>query len=734
MRPCSAFALHPLYISLSETAETMALLGVPLEDKTAGGLVRAEQALNRKYGKSVRVPFEAVLQAKLAALRAAWDASRDFCEPLAEAFAARESWAKPYACFISLKEKFGLAPWWEWPEWKTVSPADIDALWFNPELAEEARFRLWLQVLAREQLQRAAQTVRDMGVDIMGDIPILLAKDSADVWFQRDIFILDRQAGAPPDMYSPRGQYWGFPLYDWDALRAQDYAFWRRRLGYADRFYTAYRIDHVLGFFRIWAISAAESDAYIGAFEPSERVGRDELISLGFSDERIRWLSKPHVPEWKIQSAEKQCLDAVPAIEEPAGAAQPVAEQPVADRKAALARRLVDLRAACFVRIKEEPLFLFNPEIRGTADIFALFQDLRRDFPEASHSLDEYARRMGDWWIDRALYEVEPDQYVFQWSYHDTTSWKSLAAQEQAVLEGKAAALAAASLEIWEKRGRDLLSMLVSATDMQPFAEDLGAVPALCPQGLAGDRNTRSSGAAAGSGDGRAPASPIFRSKCMSLCRSPAPLSTTRRTYASGGRKRQTGRSFGPCLQRWRSTMRCCIPYSKAASAGKDRWSRCRNVWRSSHQALPRRPISSTLPPRYSSARWRSLPPSRRYIPCRISSPVIRNGERPTRTMRESMCPAPHSPQIGRIACRSIFVLSQRIRIFPLLSRNWWIETCRTERANMTLSAQNLELIGRTWLKRTFDTSWFLLKIMVPVSLFVALLGWSGLLEKSLLC
>jgi len=124
----SAFALHPLYISLSETAETMALLGVPLEDKTAGGLVRAEQALNRKYGKSVRVPFEAVLQAKLAALRAAWDASRDFCEPLAEAFAARESWAKPYACFISLKEKFGLAPWWEWPEWKTVSPADIDAL------------------------------------------------------------------------------------------------------------------------------------------------------------------------------------------------------------------------------------------------------------------------------------------------------------------------------------------------------------------------------------------------------------------------------------------------------------------------------------------------------------------------------------------------------------------------------------------------------------------------------
>jgi hypothetical protein len=124
-------------------------------------------------------------------------------------------------------------------------------------------------------------------------------------------------------------------------------------------------------------------------------------------------------------------------------------------------------------------------------------------------------RRMGDWWIDRTLYEVEPDKYVFQWSYHDTTSWKSLGAQEQAVLEGKAAALTAASLDIWEKRGRDLLSMLVSATDMQPFAEDLGAVPPVSPR-CCGRWNTRAS-VLAGSGDGRAPASPIFRSKCMSL-------------------------------------------------------------------------------------------------------------------------------------------------------------------------------------------------------------------------
>ncbi len=475
----SAFALHPVYISLSETATTMASLGVPLEDETAKELARAARALDRKYGENLRVPFEDVLHAKLAALRAAWSVSQDFCGPLAEAFAAQERWAKPYACFIALKEKFGRAPWWKWPEWTTVSAADIDALWFNLEIAEEARFRLWLQVLAREQLQRAAQSVREMGVDIMGDIPILLAKDSADVWANRPIFILDKQAGAPPDMYSPRGQNWGFPLYDWDALRVQDYAFWRQRLSYADKFYTAYRIDHVLGFFRIWAIGAFESDAYLGAFEPSERMHRSELSALGFSDERITWLSKPHVPELKIRNAEKECIDEFAAVTERAGGAQPYA-----DRKAAFVRRLEDVRRACFARIHNEPLFLFNPEIRGTGEINDLIWHVRQDFPEADHGLNDYARGMSDWWIDRALYEVEPDKYVFQWSYHDTTSWKSLSPQEQGALEAKAAALTTASLDIWEARGRDLLSMLVSAAKMQPFAEDLGAVPTCVPKVL----------------------------------------------------------------------------------------------------------------------------------------------------------------------------------------------------------------------------------------------------------
>jgi len=507
----SAFALHPIYISLSDSVDTMATFGLPFKDEVAKELVRAENALNRRFGSEARiqhqqVQFEAVLQLKIDALRKAWKASRDICSSLAEAFAARETWAKSYACFVALREEFGLAPWWEWPEWQSILPSDIDKLWFEPELAEEERFRLWLQVLAQDQLRRAVQEVRELGIDIMGDIPILLAKDSADVWFQGEIFILDKQAGAPPDMYSPRGQNWGFPLYNWDALRAQNYGFWRQRLQTADNFYTAYRIDHVLGFFRIWAISFHESDAYLGAFKPSRYLELVELKSMGFSDERIAWLSKPHIAEWKIQEAEKKCLDA--GISLLADSKDPGAEgkrekkqkeeqedkqkkereegreEERAKRKALFAKSLEELRNYCFLRIKNEPLFLFRPEIRGTAEIDALFGPLWSEFSEAVQILDEYASTMHDWWIDRALYQFEPDRFVFQWSYRETTSWKSLSPQEQAALEAKAEALSSESQDIWEKRGRELLSMLVSASEMQAFAEDLGAVPVCVPKVL----------------------------------------------------------------------------------------------------------------------------------------------------------------------------------------------------------------------------------------------------------
>ncbi len=463
----SACALHPIYISLREVGASMRLLGRQLAKSCEDALARANDQLESKWGNRERVAYHEVLDAKIGALRAVWNACKDgsgnSCAALAEEFAEKEPWAKPYACFVALKNAFGGAPWWEWPRFLDPAPEDIERLWNDAQSGEEARFRVWLQVLAEEQLGRAASLVTGRGIDIMGDIPILLAKDSADVWYRRRLFNLERQAGAPPDMYSPRGQNWGFPLYDWDALLREDYAFWNERLSFADRFYSAYRLDHVLGFFRIWSISIHEHDAFLGSYVPAERLLRTQLEADGFSAERIAWMSKPHIPEARIEEAERRVM-----------------EKARSDCQAALTL----LRAQLFRRIGAEPLFLFDPAIRGTADLYSKVWAVAARCGESSEAFAGYASALGEWWTDRMLYEAEPDCFVFRWDFRETTAWRSLSSEEQAYFERMRAQMDARSMNTWETHGRAILHKLRSTTGMQPFAEDLGAVPPCVPKVL----------------------------------------------------------------------------------------------------------------------------------------------------------------------------------------------------------------------------------------------------------
>lgn len=475
----SACALHPIHISLKQAADSMQRLGRPLEPAFADMLAKADREIGGQWGSRERVAYREVLEAKISALRAVWDAEKNACAStaerpcvvLAEAFAERESWARPYACFIALKRSFGGAPWWEWPRMRDPGPEDIEGLWNDASIGEEARFWLWLQVLAEEQLGRAARTVTGCGIDIMGDIPILLAKDSADVWYRRQIFNLDRQAGAPPDMYAPKGQNWGFPLYDWDALQREGYAFWKERLSIADRFYTAYRLDHVLGFFRIWSISVYEEDAFLGAYVPAERLLRSQLEADGFSPERITWITKPHVPLSRIEEAERRLVEEALAAGGPA-----LAE--------CCRQELAGLRARLLKRIGNEALFLFDPGIRGTADIYAAVRDAARRCGETGAAFSRYAETLEEWWFDRMLYEAEPGCFVFQWMFREATAWRSLCAEEKAYFEQARVRMETRSIETWELQGRKILGMLKSATGMQPFAEDLGAVPPCVPEVL----------------------------------------------------------------------------------------------------------------------------------------------------------------------------------------------------------------------------------------------------------
>lgn len=442
----SAFALHPLYIRVHDLPEAVA----------APQALAELDAFAARAQPGERFPYGASLDAKLAALRAVYEAryAKIAADPALAAFIAERPWVKTYAVFKRLKSGYGEKAWNQWPAHRDPGADDIARLWDEPAARAEQLFHVWVQMTAARQFGDAAARVAEAGVALLGDIPILMNEDSADVWAGRRFFDAGNRAGAPPDMYSSSGQNWGFPIYDWEAMASDNYSFWRARVSEADRYYSAFRIDHVLGFFRIWALGAREETGSLGRFVPGARLDRAELEAIGFSAERLRWLSEPHISGDELRAA---------------GGA------PV-DRAIALA----------LDRIGGEDLYLFKPAIRGEADISALGDSLRgaaspESGPETVAGLVEFLKQR---WRDRALLPLAGDGFAATWHYRDSRAWKSLSDSERQLLSGL---LADKDIEAelgWEKRGRELLAMLKGASAMLPCAEDLGAVPDCVPKVL----------------------------------------------------------------------------------------------------------------------------------------------------------------------------------------------------------------------------------------------------------
>lgn len=176
-----------------------------------------------------------------------------------QSFISANPWVKTYAAFKAWKEAFGEKPWNEWDQAaQTKSP--------NQKIVN---FHIFLQYHCFSQMAQVKSKASALGVFLKGDMPILLSPDSADVWSHRSLFQTDLLAGAPPDLYNPLGQKWGFPLYNWEAMRATQFAWWKTRFKVLENLYHLYRIDHVVGFFRIWGIPP-EKTAMEGAFFPTD--------------------------------------------------------------------------------------------------------------------------------------------------------------------------------------------------------------------------------------------------------------------------------------------------------------------------------------------------------------------------------------------------------------------------------------------------------------------------------
>ncbi len=182
-------------------------------------------------------------------------------------FRAENPWLEDYLPYRVIKEAEGYRSWEDWGPRYAGEGAVAAAM---ERMADRVVHHLFAQWVLDGQFREARRYAAQRGVLIEGDIPILVSRDSADVWRRPHLFHLDVSAGAPPDMYAQDGQNWGFPTYDWPAMHATGCDWWRDRLRQAERYFDLYRIDHVVGFFRIWTIPAGERTGRNGAFVPAE--------------------------------------------------------------------------------------------------------------------------------------------------------------------------------------------------------------------------------------------------------------------------------------------------------------------------------------------------------------------------------------------------------------------------------------------------------------------------------
>lgn len=288
----SVFAIHPQYADLHALPE--------LEDAKA----RAEAEKTRAELNALdKIDYEKVNDFKINYLRQIFNQEGEKMMKTAEYkafFQDTELWLVPYAQYSYLRDKNGTADFNQWPDHQVWDEAERKAL-ADPKTAayKNVAFFYFVQFVLDRQMQEAHEHAKAKGVILKGDIPIGVNRNGCDVWMEPKYFNLNGQAGAPPDDFSANGQNWGFPTYNWFEMLKDGCQWWNRRFQNMARYFDAYRIDHVLGFFRIWEIPVHSVHGLLGQFAPALAMSREEIESYGLHFQEDRF-TRPFITDWVL--------------------------------------------------------------------------------------------------------------------------------------------------------------------------------------------------------------------------------------------------------------------------------------------------------------------------------------------------------------------------------------------------------------------------------------------------
>ena len=288
----STFALHPQYISLLQAGR--------LKDEA---LVMEFIARGEALNALAQVDYEAVNTMKEEYLRLLYIEQGNECfatDGFATFFEENRFWLEPYALFSWLRDKYHTPDFAQWGS-EACYTDELLSHYATPGAHHytELAYHYFVQYHLHLQLLEAHDYAHSKGITFKGDIPIGISRTSVDAWVYPQLFHLNAQAGAPPDDFSVLGQNWGFPTYNWDEMARDGYAWWRSRFVKMAEYFDAYRIDHILGFFRIWEIPLDAIHGLLGYFSPAMPLTPDEMRDrFGFYFEEI--YARPAINDWLL--------------------------------------------------------------------------------------------------------------------------------------------------------------------------------------------------------------------------------------------------------------------------------------------------------------------------------------------------------------------------------------------------------------------------------------------------
>jgi len=435
----SAFALHPLYLNLNQL--------VAGKKKSLPKTLEAE----RKHLNALdAVDYEAVMSAKLKFVRKIFPKQKEktFASvEYREFFEQNQHWLVPYAAFCALRDKFGTADFNQWPAHRVYQAKEIAALLEKDSaVRDEIELNYFIQFHLHLQLQDAARYIHAQGLILKGDIAIGVYRHGADVWQQPELYHTDMQAGAPPDAFAVKGQNWGFPTYNWARMKQDGFAWWKQRFAQMGCYFDAFRIDHILGFFRIWSSPAHAVEGILGYFVPAIPVKLAEFSQRGIPFNHDRFV-KPFINE----------------------------------------KVLAEIFGADAERVKRE---LLVPSAGGNYFLkleFATQRQVENHFAKLETTAQNQKLKEGlfDLISNVILFEVEKSgghEFHFRFAMMDTLSFKNLDAATQAKLkELYVDYFFRRQDDFWMQEALQKLPALKRVTNMLICGEDLGLVPACVP-------------------------------------------------------------------------------------------------------------------------------------------------------------------------------------------------------------------------------------------------------------